>query len=112
MPLVRCCPSSGWLVVRPLARDRAPKEGALLGEMALLGVLRRGAAWRRVQGRFLAQGLLAGRGLVERLAQESHLGFRVAEQAGRLLLLRVHLDLHGRHRLSEEARALSSATRE
>ena len=57
-------------------------------------------------GRLLAQGFLAGHGLFERLAQAPHLGFGVAQQASGLLLLRVHLGLHGRDRLARGGQRL------
>ncbi|VTU41729.1 hypothetical protein RA8P1_00081 (plasmid) [Variovorax sp. RA8] len=88
--LLLCEIRGGLARGHPLTVD-VGQQPALVRHVALLGFLRITLRSGQFYGCLLAQGFLAGHGLVERLAQAPHLGFGVAEKASRFLLLRVHL---------------------
>ena len=76
------------------------RDHPFLGQMALLGFVRGpllGAEFHRC---FLTQGFLACDGFVQFLSNALNLGLRFALQTRRLLLLRLHLGLHGGGRLA------------
>jgi hypothetical protein len=76
-------------------REKPP----LVREVALLGFFGRTLPGGELHLGLLAQRLLAGKGLVERLAQASQLGLGIGEEPRGFLLLDLHLRLHRRERL-------------